>query len=297
VDWHSLVAASIIGNQLEIGPTLYEGLSFIQDVRPAPRGSAVAFVAQAEHNPVSNGGLCTFVVAIEGSAPPDLVATHTAAHPDWTPDSRILVYFKDSNEHIHSDELQMGALVEREVLDISGHIHLAEKTRELAGLLFQEQSRIRCLRNGRVLFDAAEFHFPIIGGHPSPDSHEQLFAIDRIPGASSLTPLIRNAQLGDTPQSLKAFEISPDEIHVLFNSGTGGVDVLTLASGKVEHMALGLYEDSHKNNPPLPVWRRAGEIVYVKKGSPRNELVLRRNGKDTVLSRSWPDAVLARLIE
>ena len=292
-DWHSLVVARLVGDRLEIGATLSEGLAKIHDLRPAPDSSAAAFVTHLELSPVPDDGLRLLVVPIDGAAPAALVASHTAAHPDWTPDSRTLVYLKAAGERSASKDLQLGALVERDVLDAAGHLRLAEKTRDLAGLIFQNENRVRCLRDGRVLFDAAEFHLPLAGHDHA--TREQLFALDRTKDAAALTPLIRREQLERMGNTLTSFEVSPDERQVLFEAGDD-VDVLTLASGGVERVTLGAYNDSNKN-PPLPVWRRPGELVYLKKSGSRNELVLRRGADETILSRTWPDGVLEQLVK
>ena len=294
-DWHSIVVARLDGDRLEMSAPLMEGLTQIQDLRPAPSGSAVAFVSHLELSGTPGNVLGILVEPTGGSALPVLVASYTAAHPDWTPDSRALVYLKSATDHAAGSDLQLGALVERGVLDAAGHIHLAEKPEDLAGLIFQENNRVRCLRDGRILFDAAEFHLPLAeSGHTR---GEQLFALDRTKASPVLSPLIRADQFRRVPNELTSFEISPDEKQVLFPDGAN-VEVLTLASGGVDRLALGAVDDSSdKTNPPLPAWRRAGELCYLKKIGSRTEVVLRAGNNETILSRSWPDEVLARLIQ
>lgn len=296
VEWHSLVAARINGDQLILGATLAEGLAKIHDLRPAPGGSAVAFVARLELSPVRDEGFHIFVALLDGSAPATLVASHTAMNPDWTPDGRALVYLKSATDRAASGDLQLGALVEREVLNASGQIALGEKTRDLAGLIFQGENRVRCLRDGRVLFDAMEFRLPLASSSEGP-REEQLFALDRTKADAPLVPLIRTRPPDAGRALLTPFEVSPDETQVLFNAGAA-VDILTLATGQLERLSLSIFNDeSNGKNPPRAVWRRPGELTYVKIGPTRQELVLRRDGRETVLSRNWSDALLESLIK
>jgi hypothetical protein len=292
--WHSLVVAQVNGDHLDLGPTLYEGLVEIHDIRPAPGQPAVAFVSRLELSPSRDDGLRIYVARPGDAAPATLVASFTASSPDWTPDGRTLVYLKAASDNGTTDDLKLGALVEREVLDGTGRIRLAEKTRDLAGLIFQGQNRVRCLRDGRVLFDAAEFHLPLAG--QDRPTREQLFAIDRTKENAPLTALIVATERTKVPDILTPFEVSSDERQVLFNAGAD-VAVLTLATGAVERLALQVFNSTNEHNPPQPVWRRAGELVYVKMGDARQELVLRRPSGETVLSRDWPDAVLKQLID
>jgi hypothetical protein len=293
-EWHSVVVARIAGDRLEELATLAEGLAEVHDLRVSPGNFAVAFVTRLELSPVNDNGLAIFVAPIDGSAPATVVATHTAAHPDWTPDGRTLVFLQTAGDQPASDELRLGALVERQVLDSAGHVQVAKETRDLAGLIFQDENRVRCLRDGRVIFDAAEFHLPLAGSDRK--TREQLFALDRSREGAALVPLIPRAHLEKMSNALAFFDVSPDEKQVLFGGGGTDLDVLTLSSGNVERLALGIYENSDKS-PPLPVWRGPGEIVYLKKGAGRNELMLHRQQSETILSRTWSDAVLQGLIE
>src|SRR5262249_49774274 len=131
-----------------------------QEIRPSPGDSAVAFVTHLELASVGDGGFQASVVPIDHSTAPVQVATHTGSGIDWTPDGRALIFFKPANDRGGSDDLQRGGLVEREAQTAKGSLQLAEKTRELARVAFHPRNRVRCLRDGRVLFDVAEMQLP-----------------------------------------------------------------------------------------------------------------------------------------
>lgn len=298
VEWHALVVARLAGDRLELSPPLFQGLATIQDIRPTPSGAAVAFVTPAELSPDNDAGLQLHVVPTDGSTPASLLSTQVGAHPDWTPDSRTIVYLQAEGSRFSGkpDELRLGALVERSVLDERGHVHLTNdsKPRELAGLIFQNENRVRCLRDGRVVFDAGEFHLPLAGGDRS--AREQLFALDRTKENAALVPLIPAKELNQMPNPLAFFAVSPDETEILIGGGND-VPVLRLADGRVEHHAVPMVDSENQKNPPLPAWRRDGEFTYLKSLPGRDELVLRRGDTEIILSQTWPAEVLRKLIE
>jgi hypothetical protein len=224
-------------------------------------------------------------------------------HPDWSGDGRSLVFFKASGGA--GDELRLGTLTSREVLNPAGAIRLAEETSDLAGLIFHQQSRVRCLRNGRMIFNATPLQLPTLGAGEK--DREQLFAIDptRKAGVEALVPAHELARL---PKALSAFEVSPDDRQALFGSENGEVWRLTLANGQVDFIAPAIESDKDRGegeNFPAPVWRAAGEPTFLRKvrlgpaqtGASPFQLVLRRGEAESVLSQTWDAALLRRLID
>lgn len=299
-DLHEVVVARLSGEKLLFGSPLFIGLPGIGSLRPAPGGQAVAFTMQPELSPYPDNGISLLVAPTDASAPAVIAATQGATHPDWTPDGRSLVFFKAAGSVTKGDDLRLGALVQREVLDASGRIQLAKESTDLAGLIFHQQNRVRCLRDGRVLFNASPITLPTTGRND--DGREQLFVVTRGPEAT-VRPLIPRPQLEQLPKTLSFFEVSPDDRLALFSNDDGEVWLLTLATGAVERVAgrVVLKKDESKSeNLPAPVWRAAGEYTFLRNttsGPAPVELVLRRGATDTVLSRSWDPSVLRKLIE
>ena len=201
--------------------------SRIWEIRPSPDGRAVAFVSEAAAFLSWNAGdLNILAVAVDGSSRAVVVAPPTAVSPDWTPQGRSLVYLDAAATETNGRRL--GSLLERDVLDASGHIQLGEP-KVLAGLVFEDSNRVRCLADGRVLFDAEDpstHHHSrrtravVHGGSDAGDAHD------------ADTDLPRD-QLEELPESLALFEVSPDSRQVLF-AGDGEVLLLTLATGTIE---------------------------------------------------------------
>ncbi len=291
-----LVVERFQDDKLEPGPILYTGIGSISAIRPSPNDRAVAFTADAGPG---NEDLRLLLAPIDASAPPVEVARYVSAFPDWLPDGRTLVYFESSGPGPADDAIRLGDLARRQVLDPAGRLEVAGKPDYLAGVLFSLMGRVRCLRDGRIIFAAAEVELPFAAADYG-DSREQLFAVDptRQP---TLTRLIPRKQEEGLPRDLSLFEVSPDERQVVFGSTKGDVCLLTLATGEVEQI-----QAPAKDSPQgMPVWRAAGEFTYVKRiagtaGESRVrkvEVVLRRGKQETVLSKDWPDEVVNGLVE
>ena len=293
-----LVMARIDGEKIVTGTQLYEGIDAISDFRVSPGDKAVAFVAELAQGKSKDGRL--WVVRVDTSTP-ELVAERVAGYPDWTADARSLAYVQASGAS-SSDDLRLGTLVQREVLDPAGKIQIKSERKDLAGLLFSDQTRVRCLRDGRILFNAAEITLPLTADDYE-DEHEQLFALDPAHQAT-LVRMIPRKQQENLPKGLTFFEVSPGERQVLFGDFTGNIGVLPLATGTVQQFQ----EPAKDSLQGAPVWRSDGEFTYTrrtpekegKKPARAAEVVLGTEEKDghykeKVLSQTWPDAMVNEL--
>lgn len=298
VDLSDVVLARLEGDSVRIGATLHEDLGKIWDLRPSPQGTFIAFTA--EMKPEADD-LRLVVVPSDGSTGAVVVASHTAAYPDWSTDGRSLVYVEASDPTGDKKDVgSLGVLSRRTVLDAEGRIKLEEKPQYLAGGMFNGLTRVRCLRDGRILFNAAEIALPISAADYG-GQREQLFALDPARQAT-LVRLIPRQHESDLPEALVYFEVSPDEQQVLFGGDKMQVCLLTVSNGQVN-----VVQPAGSNNDMqgLPVWRKAGEFTYMKRiepsesnAAPRKvEIVLRRGDEETVLSKTWPDDVVEHLVK
>ena len=293
-DLNELAVARVDGGPAQAGPALYEGLEKIEDLRVAPGDRAVAFTTDLS---IDNDKECRLLVARLDAAGAATVAEHTAAYPDWSPDGRAVVYVQASGAA--QDELRLATLVRREVLGADGAVRVAEKGEDLAGLMFGNLARVRCLRDGRILFNAPEFNLPI-SAKDADVEREELWAWD---GArqSTLVRMVPRGEAENLPKGLTFFEVSPDDGRVLVGGVDGEVGVLTLATGEVSvWQKAGDY-----NLMAAPVWRNAEEITYAQrtpfvdgKRPERFAEVVRRRAtpgpgdKEVVLSKEWSKETL-----
>jgi hypothetical protein len=297
---HELVMARIEDGKITPGTRLHEGLGKVREIRVAPGDRAVAFVAETFLTPEGKGedDLQLWLARVNGSGAVP-VAAHVAAFPDWTADGRSLVYVQAMSGS-SKDDLRLGALVQREVLDAGGTVAAKEEKKELAGWIFSDNSRVRCLRDGRIIFNAAEISLPI-AAEDYGEQHEQLFAADPA-RLATLVRLIPRKQEDKIPPTLAFFEVSPDERQVLFGGLDGEVVVLTLATGEVEQVQERTAKQSLQGQP---VWRKDGEFSYTRRVAKKDgqaparkaEIMLRSGGKDKRLSETWPDQMVNQLVD
>ena len=279
-----LVVARLVDERLEVGAALYADLGPFVEIRPAPGGSAVAFVTAAVVG-VRAGVLTTYIASADGTDTARIVATPTAGYPDWSSDGRSLWYVEALDHDDPASDIAW--LNELEALDADGHLNLAEHAFRRVAVRFSTEGRVRLLANGIVMFNARELHVPALRPDgPAPD-HDQLFAFD--PARSTLTTLVPTDQLARLPRSLAAFEPGPDPAYVLIGGDDGDVLLMSVLDGHIEAFATGFTE---RSRIPMPSWRRAGEFAYLRRTASCIELVLRRGETERVLSAGWPADVL-----
>ena len=289
-----LVMARIVGEQIQPGTLLHEGLEKINNLRVSPGDRAVAFTTDMA---LDNNDECRLLLARIDAAGAVTVAEHTGTYPDWTADGRSLAYVQASGGA--KDDLRLGTLVRREVLDENSQIKIAEKPEELAGLLFGNSSRVRCLQDGRILFNSAEFNLPVAAKDANVE-RDKLFAWDPARQAT-LVRMVPRGKEENLPKNLTFFEVSPDEKQVLVGGYDGEVSMLTLATGDV-----GTWQKAGEYNlMGAPVWRNAEEITYARRNptvdgkepSRKAEIVLRsvvpgKGDQEKVLSQNWSNDML-----
>jgi hypothetical protein len=296
VEINELVVARLEDGKIQPGTLLHEGLDEIRDIRVGRGDRFVAVTTNQAPDNDKESRLLLVRIDVTGAT---AVAEHTAAYPDWTADGRSLVYVQASGERTGNDDLRLATLVQREVLNADGQIKIAEKAEDLAGLYFQDQTRVRCLRDGRILFNAAEFNLPVsvkdFGG-----DREKLFVLD-LARQATLVRMIPRSEAEKMPKNLTFFEVGPDEKQVLVGGFDGEVSVLTLASGDVDEVQ----QAGEYSLMGAPVWRNAEEITYARRNpavegknpSRKGEIVLRKvvlqkGDREKVLSQDWSKEML-----
>ncbi|HZL45235.1 MAG TPA: hypothetical protein VFC28_03335 [Opitutaceae bacterium] len=295
VEINELLTARVDGGQVRPGIVLHEGLEKIEDIRVSPGDRAVAFTTDLA---LDNDKECRLRLARIDVAGSTTVAERTAAFPDWTPDRRALVYFQAA-EGGTKDELRLGTLVRRGVLDDHDRIKVQDDAEELAGAMFSNTARVRCLRDGRILFNAAEMNLPVAIKDADVE-REHLFALDPARQSTLVRVIPRGAE-EKMPKNLTFFELSPDEKQALVGGFEGEVSVLTIATGEVEVVQ----EAGEYNLRAAPVWRSSDEITYTRRnpsadGKPparkaevvRRKVTLGPGDHEMVLSQDWSGETL-----
>ena len=238
----------IAGTELVLGDNLYSGDGVV-DIRVAADDRTFAFTVETE----AIEWLELFAAPTDGSVPPVLVSARAAAYPDWSADGRSLVYIEVANTVSWEEDLRLGSLLEQRLVAEGGVFGLTEPPTARARLAFATYARVRCLADGRLIFNSGELELP----YAAPDvggRRQQLFvaAPNQHP---TLVRLIPRSQRHRLPESLGFFEVSPDETEILFATTAGGVFHLTLATGKVQVIQT----PSAAEMKVATVWRAPGE--------------------------------------
>jgi len=185
------------------------------------------------------------------------VAGGVARYPDWTADSRSLVFMQRAIDSSHG---HAGKLCQRRVFDDQDKPlkELMEK-QELASTVFNEFSRVRCLKDGRVIFSSAELTVPSV-----PDSQSQrpmLFSVD--PRYFNLVKLIPERLRYSLGAQGECFAVSPDGLRRAILSECGLVHVLDIASGKfTQAQGHELEPNTYGRTVFMPEWRNDDEITF-----------------------------------
>ena len=274
--------------QLVPGRELSRNFDPALELRPSPQGKLLAYATSA--------GLV--VTPVDGSAPPRLLDGSTVAmFFDWTPDGRSLVYIKTAYEKNKRD-VTLGVLARRRICNEEGMLEPAEECEDLAGLLFDEASKVRCMRDGRILFTSLPLQLPATGKEMP--QREQLFALDPARYHSAIR-LIPNSAEEQMPKKLATFEISPDDKRISTLLDNGGVAVFNLDSGTVDTVQA---DQADVKSQLIPSWKSADELCYgsIADVGKTNQLYLLevalwKNGKTRSISAQWPTNMTAKLFD
>lgn len=272
------------------GPVLARCMEDLRSPRVSPNGRNVAVLrsdAVTEDAPAS-----LYVVPASGGAL-RLVARNVSFDYAWSPDSTSLALIRSASAGAGGDTIHLGSLTTVTIADSDGTL-LDKWTRELdrAGLLFDPALGVHWLRDGRLLFSSVEVHLPAT----SRDMPQQwsLFVLDPRMPAGIARAVARDLESSLDPQ-LPLFKVSPDETRVALPGPKGRLYLYEFASGGSTEI-VGV-DDLEGKTRCLPSWRNPSELTLVR---PRQEegrvlkegeVVIWKDGKARVISRSWPDAI------
>jgi hypothetical protein len=257
------------------------------DLRIAP-GGAAAVVVEPGHDDVSS----LWLVATTPGRQPVLLSDSAAMFPDWSTDGKDVCFIRKSG-----GARPFGTLSRVRVMGDDGQmLDKPADPEDLAGLLYDQMCRVRCMKDGRIVFVNAEVTLPA-APNDYPQSPE-LFSV--APGAqatvSRVLPRSTVTQMGD---SSEFFEISPDGAKASIPFADGRVTVVDLATGAVtmvQPQAFPAQGTDHFTLPSVPTWRSADELTFAAPGTNGTSSVVLwslSQKKGRVLSGDWPDLTAA----
>jgi hypothetical protein len=286
--------------KVEVGPDIAVAFSMIKDLRPAPGGKAIAFTV------VHNQHVDLRVASLDGKRPPHTLAKGTSASVDWSPDGRSLLYAQAHSSEANGERVRSGSIRRTEVLDESGALRQpsalprpgGEEGQELAVVAFTPLSRVRWLKDGRVVFNTFEMSLPAVE-HDSPQ-RLTLFVMEVKDGRSvRVTRLSPRRADDELPTGISTFEVSPDQKRIAVAGGGFYCGVLGLDSGEYVTVQEAAGKDSLR---AIPSWRTGQELWFAKpgdgQGQPKRpaEVAVWRVGDNAaprVVSADWPQDVVA----
>jgi hypothetical protein len=273
--------------------TIWSSVDAFEWPRVSPTGSAALVLSPARRDQDVRDLL---VVGLNEPGAPRLVAENVALFPDWTPDGRGVVYASTAALLKEGDDtLRLGTISRRTVCGTDGALLPEfEGAEELAGIVFQKEVRVRCLKDGRILFVSVELQIPCT----SQDMPQRagLFSINPAQQPVVVRVIPRQAEL-TLPDALYLFELSPDEQYVAVPGGNGRLALLQLATGEVWEL---VHEGESDSLRTQPAWRSPDELTYVagKDDEGRAGVIMAtldfgtRNLETRILSADWPREVV-----
>ncbi|NLX12377.1 MAG: hypothetical protein GXY44_01815 [Phycisphaerales bacterium] len=296
IDTHLLEMYEANGLKVTPGQVLHRTVDAIDELRVSPDGKIIACVQKIS----THGNSILYRLSVISAAGGEwrTLAEPVALFPDWSTDSRSLVYATTRTRPAEgSDSLQFGAVVLQRVRDEPGEILEAfAAPEELLGLVFGPQTKIRCLPDGRIIFSAREITLPATS--KDIPRYASLFSVDlgRQPTVNRLVP--RDAEVV-LPGGLANgyFELSPDSTRIAVSNDVTSegnqttVSILNLLTGEVQSVIA-----QQGRLKSIPAWRTARELSLIVPeksawgSAEKYELVL-WEGPDQVrcISREWPD--------
>jgi hypothetical protein len=285
------------------GPVVLRTLEPALEVRVSPTGRNVLYVTGTLRggNPYEDP-FSLWVAPVVRNASARLVAKDVSLWPDWSPDGNSVTYavaaHPGASMGAKGDEpVDVGSISRRMVCDANGAL-LAElpPPNDLAGIAFGRLLvRVRCLRDGRIVFSTVELHIPTTSRDMPRIA--SLFSIDPSRQATVTKVFTQEALERLSKPMMQFFEVNPDATKISIMGDKGNVYVYTMASGEVSVVQ----GEGPKSAAAVPTWRSAKELCYPaargsQAGSPnRAEVVLWSDGTSRCISKDWPNSATERL--
>jgi hypothetical protein len=214
-----------------------------------------------------------------------------ARFPDWSADGRALAYIEKIGS---AGGMVSGTLRRRAVFDEYDRL-LKEPggVQELAVTAFDPYARVRCLKDGRIVFSSAEVSLP--AAPDSQSNRSMLFCVD--PKYARPIPLVPERFRYSLGAQAEFFAVSPDGRLIAVLCQRGEVYVLDVTSAKLtEVQPQELDSETYKRAAFMPDWRSNDELSFcgppakVDDGHRIADVIMYSisGGKGRGWSESWP---------
>jgi hypothetical protein len=266
-----------------------------------------------------------YIASLKGEIKNVLVDHRVALGYDWRQDSKAIAYINADTENLGEDELALGTLQERVVVDEgskvlakpveldreeNGSVEMHKCTSDvssLAGMVFYPWLKVRYGLEGRIFFSTCNMSLPI---SKRDEPGWSLFCYDSVTGM--VTNVLPQSVSGYTSQAMNMlqFELSPDGKKVLLPIKNNRLIDYEFGTDKV---GLPINEDEgfgeEEISSLVPTFKGNNEISFLvsekshyfdeaQRDNPdRNEIIVldRSELKGRILSKSWSDEIMDNL--
>jgi len=284
------------------GPVLYRRETTgqgVQSLRVAPTGKAVLVTYNDISRTTDQQQLLDLLLVPMDGSQKAIDLGKSAKYPDWSPDGKYVVYVMPTGWKGNNMQVLVGDLQRLQVMDEKGNFLDAEHapSEDFAGVLFNELSRVRIAKDGRIFFSASEVSLPVAARDF--DARPTIFCFD--PGKqSTLTRVVPRGAMQTAGDAAQYFELSPDAKYISIPFDDGRVSVLKLGSLASDDIQIVQGDaktegDNKTQLASVPVWRTPTELTFVRPTTDwTSREVVRYSIPDktaTVISGDWPKAV------
>lgn len=308
----SYVAQSILEDTLQIysvngsgataGPVLDRRTTTgqgVQSLRVAPTGKAVLVTYDDMNRGADQQQLLELLLVPTNGSKKAIELGKSSKYPDWSPDGKYVVYVMPTGWNGNNTQVLVGDLRRLQVSDENGNFLDAEHipSEDFAGVLFNELSRVRVAKDGRIFFSASEVSLPVAARDF--DGRQTIFSFE--PGKqSTLTRVVPREAMQRVGDAAQYFELSPNAKYISIPFDDGRVSVLALGSLASDDVQIvqgdGKPEGDNKTQLlTVPVWRTPTELTFARPvANSTGHEVVRYSVADktaTVISTDWPASV------
>jgi Tol biopolymer transport system component len=267
------------------------------ELRISPRENMALVVISGTHGDDSVCDL--WETSLDGSGSPIKLSDSAAWYPDWSPDGKYVYYVRAVSPKPSNGDTRLGSLSRLQVIDDKGKMIPNPNNsgpEDLVGVLFSGVERVRCQKDGTVIFATVDVNLPATSGDLP--SKPQLFSLT--PGQPTVTRLLTRKAFEQVGSGAWWFELSPDNTKVSIPGETGKVDIVDLSDGnvtEVQKQDMPSYGNGGGDSlVTVPTWRNDDQLTFAVPGTDNDHwgVALWTISKATsqVLSGNWPSETL-----
>jgi hypothetical protein len=280
----SVDAYNVDANGLTPAQHLMYSLRGIRELRLSPTSAAAIVVTESEHKNACD----LWVASTEGSTPAVKLSDLSSWYPDWSPDGRDVIFMRAAQPD--GGDAGLGSLSRVRVTGDDGKLLTKPGDAEdMVGLLFHELGRVRCAKDGPIIFATVELHLPTTTNDMP--QRPQLFSFTPgvTPMVTRVLPKLAFDSIGD---GAHYFELSPDGTHASIPDSSGTVSIVDLHTGAVDQIQPKPVLSQGKTKLiTVPEWRSNDELTLMSPGDDGHPVVTlwsitKKTG--TPLSAHWP---------